>query len=200
MQMDMTILIVDDIEINRAILTEIFQNEYNIIEASNGVEAVEVLNKGIKISAMLLDLLMPEMNGIEVLKEMNRNGLIKKIPVFLITASNSNDMLMEGYEYGAVDIITKPFSTNFLRCRVNNVIELYRHRNELEDIVAEQVERLSNLNNSMIETLATVIEFRDCESGEHVKRISGLTRLLLELPVQVSQWRWLPVELPVEPT
>lgn len=178
--MDMTLLIVDDIEINRAILTEIFKDEYNIIEAANGVQAVEVLNSGARISAMLLDLLMPEMNGLEVLREMNKRGLIKSIPVFLITAANSNELLMEGYNLGAVDIISKPFAPNFLRCRINNVVELYRHRNELQDIVAEQVERLNRLNYSMIETLATVIEFRDCESGEHVKRISGLTRLMLE--------------------
>lgn len=176
----MTILIVDDVEINRAILTEIFKDEYNIIEASNGIEALEALNSGVRISAMLLDLLMPEMNGLGVLREMNRSGRIKSIPVFLITAANSNEMLTEGYNLGAVDIISKPFSTHFLRCRINSVIELYRHRNELESIVAEQMERLNKLNYSMIETLATVIEFRDCESGEHVKRISGLTGLLLD--------------------
>ena len=84
---DMTILIVDDIEINRAILTEIFKDEYNIIEASNGVEAVEVLNGDTRISAMLLDLLMPEMDGLGVLREMNKSGKIKSIPVFLITAA-----------------------------------------------------------------------------------------------------------------
>ncbi len=178
-KMKLTILIVDDVEINRAILTEIFKDEYNILEATNGVEAVEVLNSGARISAMLLDLLMPEMNGLDVLREMNRSGRIKTIPVFLITAANSNEMLMEGYNLGAVDIISKPFSPHFLRCRINSVIELYRHRNELQEIVAEQVEKLNRLNYSMVETLATVIEFRDCESGEHVKRISGLTRLLL---------------------
>ncbi len=176
---DMTILIVDDVEVNRAILTETFKDEYHIIEASNGVEAVEVLNGDTKISAMLLDLLMPEMNGLGVLREMNKSGMIKSIPVFLITAANSNEMLMEGYNLGAVDIISKPFESHFLRNRINRVIELYRHRNELESIVAEQVEKLNRMNQSVIETLATVIEFRDCESGEHVKRISGLTNLLL---------------------
>lgn len=177
--MDNTILIVDDVEINRNILAEIFKNEYNIIEADNGADAVEVINSHVNVSAVLLDLIMPRMDGLGVLKEMNRTGKIKHIPVFLITAAESMEMLMEGYNLGAIDVITKPFMSNFLKCRVNNVIELYRHRNELESIVEEQVERFKKLNQSVIEVLASVIEFRDCESGEHVKRICGLTKLLM---------------------
>ncbi len=177
--MNKTILIVDDIEINRTILKEVFKKDYQIMEACNGAQAIEIINKNSDISAVLLDLFMPEINGLEVLEEMSKNGKIKHIPVFLITASNSEEMLLEGYNLGAIDVITKPFMTHFLKCRVNNIIELYEHRNELENIVAEQVERLSNLNQSMVETLATIIEFRDCESGEHVKRICGLTKILM---------------------
>lgn len=179
-----TILIVDDIEINRAILAEIFKDDYEIVEACNGAQAIEIMNGDMEISAVLLDLIMPEVNGLGVLEEMNRNGKIKSTPVFLITASESEELLMEGYNLGAIDVITKPFMTHFLKCRVNNIIELYGHRNELQEIVAEQVERLSSLNQSMVETLATIIEFRDCESGEHVKRICGLTKILMK---QVSK-------------
>lgn len=188
-----TILIVDDIEINRTILAEIFKDEYNILEASNGVQALEIIN-GNTISALLLDLIMPEMNGLGVLEELNKNGKIKKIPVFLITAANSTETLLEGYNLGAIDVIAKPFMPHFLKCRVNNVIELYRHRNELEDIVAEQVERLSNLNQSMVETLATIIEFRDCESGEHVKRICSLTKILMKQVSSMYPEYYLPKE------
>lgn len=175
-----TILIVDDIEINRMILAEIFKEEYQILEACDGAQAIKIINSEPAIAAVLLDLLMPEINGLGVLKEMNKNGKIKSIPVFLITAADSQEMLLEGYELGAIDIITKPFMSHFLKHRINNVIELYSHRNELEDIVAKQVERLSNLNRSMVEMLATVIEFRDCESGQHVKRICGLTKTLMK--------------------
>ena len=111
---------------------------------------------------------------------MNKSGKIKNIPVFLITAADSQEMLMEGYNLGAIDIITKPFMTHFLKHRINNVIELYGYQNELEDIVAKQVARLNQVNLSMVEMLATVIEFRDCESGEHVKRICGLTKILMK--------------------
>lgn len=177
--MKKTILIVDDIEINRAILSEGFSNEYNILEASNGRQALEIINSGRKISAVLLDLIMPEMDGIAVLREVNRSGKMVHIPVFIITAENNEDLLMEAYNLGAVDVITKPFMMNFLRCRISNIIELYEHRNDLEIIVNEQVERLSRQNSSMVETLASIVEFRDCESGEHVKRIRGLTKILM---------------------
>lgn len=172
-------MIVDDVEINRDILAEVFKNDYHIIEACDGAQAIEMLNRNKDISAVLLDLLMPRANGLEVLREMNRNGKIKTIPVFLITAADNEDMLLEGYHLGAIDVIRKPFMTHFLRHRINNVIELYGHRNELEKIVAKQVEKLNHMNQSMVETLATVIEFRDCESGEHVKRICGLTKILM---------------------
>lgn len=180
MNKDKTILIVDDIEINRMILAEIFNDEYNIIEACNGAQAIEIINSNSTICAVLLDLLMPEINGLGVLKEMNENGKINSIPVFLITAADSEEMLMEGYNFGAIDVIRKPFMTYFLKHRIGNVIELYSHRNELEKVVAEQVEQLNHVNQSMIEMLATLIEFRDCESGEHVKRICGLTRILMK--------------------
>lgn len=180
MHKNKTLLIVDDIELNRMILTEVFKDEYRIVEACNGEQAIEIINSDLAVSAVLLDLLMPGMNGLGVLKEMNKNGKIKSIPVFLITAAESQEMLLEGYNLGAIDVITKPFMTHFLKCRVDNVVELYGHRNELEKIVAKQVERLNYLNQSMVETLATIIEFRDCESGEHVKRICGLTKILIQ--------------------
>ncbi len=179
MEKGKTILIVDDVDINRTILAEVFKNDYNIIEAGNGKQALKVMDENDKISAVLLDLLMPEMNGLDVLREMNKNGKIKSIPVFLITAANSERLLLDGYHLGAVDVIMKPFLTHFLRHRISNVIELYAHRNQLESIVEEQVQKLNEVNRSMVETLATLIEFRDCESGEHVRRICGLTRILM---------------------
>lgn len=172
-------LIVDDMEINRVLLAEAFSDSYHILEATNGEEALEIINSGTPLAAILLDLIMPKVSGLDVLREMNQNGKVQQIPVFLITASESQKLLMDGYQLGAVDVITKPFMIQFLKCRVNNIVELYMRRNDLEEVVKEQVERLSSLNKSMVETLAAVIEFRDCESGEHVKRICGLTEILL---------------------
>lgn len=176
--MNRKILIVDDMEINRVLLAEAFR-DYEIVEASDGVEALEHINDGEDIAAVLLDLIMPGMGGIDVLRDMNRSGIINHIPVFIITAENEQKLLMDAYELGAADVVTKPFMINFLRSRIQNIIELYSQRNDLEAIVQQQVEKLSSLNRSMVELLATVIEFRDCESGEHVKRICGLTDILM---------------------
>jgi putative two-component system response regulator len=179
MQMKKTILIVDDMEINRAILIEGFKDRYTVLEAANGREALDILNANANIAAVLLDLVMPELDGMTVLREMNRTNYIVHTPVFIITAANDADTLMEAYNLGAVDVITKPFMMNFLRCRISNIIELYRHRNALEEIINEQLARLTRQNRSVVETLASIVEFRDCESGEHVKRIGGLTDILM---------------------
>lgn len=173
------ILIVDDIEINRVILAETFRENYDILEAENGEEALEIIDSDERVVAVLLDLLMPVMSGIDVLREMNKSGKINNIPVFIVTAANDDPMLMDAYNLGATDIISKPIMPDFIKCRINNVIELYRHRYDLESLLEEKVDRLNIINQSMIETLANIIEFRDGESGEHVKRISSLSKKLL---------------------
>lgn len=178
--MKRSILIVDDMDINRVILAEAFKDNYEILEAENGKEALNILSeRKDDIAAILLDMVMPEMDGMAVLQKMNDNGTIVHIPVFIITAETDEAMLMEAYSLGAVDVIVKPFIMTFLRCRIENIIELYRHRNDLEEVVNDQVKKISKYNNSMIEALATLVEFRDCESGEHIKRMCGLTEILM---------------------
>lgn len=180
MEKEKTILIVDDVDLNRAILDEIFHEDYNIIEACDGEEALRIINGSQVLAAVLLDLFMPKINGIEVLRAMNQDRRkIDDIPVFLITTADNQEMLLEGYNLGAIDVITKPFFSQFLKCRVDHVVELYEHRHQLERIVEKQLDRLNRLNQSVIETLATALEFRDGESGEHVRRICNLTRLLM---------------------
>ena len=175
MDKEKTILIVDDMEINRIILAEIFKDNYNILQACDGDQAIEMINNNPNIAAVLLDLIMPGTDGMGVLRDMKKSGKIAVIPVFLITAEENEKKLIEGYHLGAVDIIRKPFMSHFLKHRINNIVELYGHRNDLAKVVEEQVTRLNYLNQSMIEILATAVEFRDCESGEHVKRISTMT-------------------------
>lgn len=173
------LLIVDDMEINRAILAQGFEDIYDIIEAPDGEKALDIINSDINVDAVLLDLIMPKKNGIDVLKDMQESGKLRHIPVFVITSADSEDMLMSAYNLGAADVITKPYMLNFLRCRVSNIIELYKHRNDLEGIVNTQLKKLSGINRSMVELLASIIEFRDCESGEHVRRIANLTEILM---------------------
>lgn len=189
------LLIVDDQEINRMLLSEIFSDgDYQIEEAANGQEALELVEKhGDGIVAMLLDLLMPVMDGYELLHAMDEKRLLSSIPVFIITAEADTESHIKAYDLGAVDVIRKPFMPQFLKRRIRNVIELYRMREQLLVIVEEQevrldeqakrlreqTDRLMAFNSSIIEMLATTIEFRDCESGEHVRRIRTMTLLLL---------------------
>lgn len=189
------ILVVDDAEMNRALLGETFHDTYDIIEAENGQEALEKLDTfEDKIVAILLDLVMPVMNGFDVLEELNRRNTQEDIPVFLITSESDQAYLRRGYELGVVDVVSKPFMPDFIRKRIGNVIELYQIRQNLKHVVEEQdlalqrqalqleaqAKQLQETNSSIIDTLSTVIEFRNCESGEHVKRIRSLTRLILD--------------------
>lgn len=182
------LLIADDMEINRAILVEAFGRDYEVIEAENGVQAWEKIREDNEhIAAVLLDIVMPEMDGFGVLEKMTESRLMDAIPVFLITSETSEEALRRGYEMGVVDIIAKPFNPAFIRRRLSNIIELYKHRLYLQETVAEQMEKLElqerelrETNSSIIDTLSTAIEFRDCESGAHVHRIRSVTSLLLK--------------------
>ena len=181
------ILIVDDIQLNRDILRIAFEEKYEILEAENGREALILIKKyKNRLLAVLLDIVMPEVDGFEVMIEMNHSHLMKFIPVFLITMENNPDYLQKGYDLGAVDVITKPFTISFVKRRIENIVELYKHRYSLEEVIDQQIlqikkqqRELYDANRTIINTLATAIEFRDCESGNHVNRIRDITCSLL---------------------
>lgn len=129
--MKQKILIVDDVEVNRSILAFIFRERFDIVEAGDGQAALDcVMKEQDNLSIILLDIHMPIMGGFDVLKELNTNRLIKKIPVILITGDDSSDSERVGYEYGVSDIIRKPFDPQVVLARVNNVVELYQQRKE----------------------------------------------------------------------
>ena len=182
------ILIVDDVELNRAILNELFYKKYKIVEAGNGVEAlkaIETYNKDIVL--ILLDIVMPVLDGFEVLQELERRALIERYPIFLITAENSEDIINKGYDMGVVDVINKPFNPSIIKRRVKNTVELYERRFLMESIIEEQTReiekqagKLRETSLAMVDTLSTVIEFRDCESGQHIKRIRTMTKILMQ--------------------
>lgn len=183
-----TILIVDDVEMNRAILEMTFSNDYQILEAENGKEALDIIcREQNNLAAILLDVIMPVMDGFEVLEKMQELDMTAKIPVFLITAENSQEVLKRGYDLGVVDIIGKPIIPFFIRRRISNVIRLNNIVNEQEEILQHQAEEIRELNSSIIESLSTAIEFRDCESGEHVVRIKSLTKILLRIVLELDE-------------
>jgi putative two-component system response regulator len=188
------ILIVDDMEIDRTILAEAFRDEWEILEADSGRRALQILEERDDISAVLLDLMMPQIGGIQILRALQESGRTGRTPVFILTAEEDENMLLEAYELGAVDVIRKPFMMKFIRCRIQNIIELYAHRNDMEKTINEQIERLHRQNSMLVETLASIIEFRDCESGEHVKRIRTLTRVFMMTASQMYPEYFLPEE------
>ena len=175
-----SLLVVDDEEINREIMGSFFEEDMNVLFAENGEEALKILDEDKTITAVLLDIYMPGMSGLDVLKAMNERGLIKKLPVFVVTAATDSETLSQAYDLGADDVIGKAQNPRFTRRRVLNTIELYRVRDNLQAEVERQVEKLSTNGISMVYGLASAIEFRDGESGEHVKRMSRLTGRLLE--------------------
>lgn len=194
-----TILIVDDVEINRAILKEVLMDSYNILEAENGSEAINTIDKcQERIALILLDIVMPVMDGFETIEILKDKGLLNYIPVMLITSFDSEEYQEKGHELGVLDVIKKPFNSFIIKRRVRNLVELFKHKNEMEVLIEEQVnllneqnkklinqaQRISNFNNKIIEVLGAVIEYRDIDSGQHIKRIRYFTYELLKVVSQ----------------
>ena len=191
---DRSMLIVDDNEINRGILGEIFKGKFNIIEAENGLDALKIIEqKKDKLAAILLDIVMPKMDGYAFLEEMaKRDNLNDTIPVLMITADTSTEAERTSYQKGAADVIHKPFDPVIVDRRVSRTIELYDHKNNLENQIDDQTrvlkkqfvylkkqeEKLRNSNERVIDTIATIVEFRSMESGYHLKRVKGCVRIL----------------------
>lgn len=176
-----TILIADDSEMNRSILTDMLGDEYDIMEAENGVEAVSLLQKyGNSISLLLLDIVMPEMDGFGVLTLMNKHRWIEDIPVIMISAENASVHVERAYEMGVTDFISRPFDALILHRRVVNTILLYAKQKRLIDLVADQIYEKEQQSSLMVDILSHIVEFRNGESGQHVLHIRTLTEFLLK--------------------
>jgi len=175
-----TILIVDDIDINRLILREILSSEYDIMEAADGFQAIEkLLNSPIVPSAVLLDIMMPGMDGFEVLALMKANVRTERIPVLFITAADANTNESRGLQEGASDYISKPFNPDVVKARIKNNIQLKMYQDGLEALIEQKTTELVATHERTLETLATIIEYRDLESGTHIRRTSELTKVLV---------------------
>lgn len=188
-----TILIVDDSEINREVLKEIFKEEYTILEAENGKSAIEMVVKSRTfLTAILLDINMPEMDGFAVLVEIGKVKLVDKIPVIMITSDTSPETERKCYEQGVADVICKPFDAVVVKRKVGRSIEVLLAKKRLEDQVDTQTKLLRaqfqqlqkqqevlRKNNAMIvEKICTIVEFRNLESGYHLRRIHEFVSIL----------------------
>ena len=174
------ILIVDDSEMNRSILADMLADEFEITEAENGVEAVSILqNHSNEYSLVLLDIVMPEMGGFDVLAVMNRFGWIEDVPVIMVSAETASEQIERAYELGATDFIMRPFDASIVHRRVVNTILLYAKQKKLVSIVEEQISEKEQNSSMMVDILSHIVEFRNGESGLHIQHVRTLTDLLL---------------------
>lgn len=172
----LNVLIVDDSDLNRDILSTMLSSEFNILEARNSEECLSMLEEyGTSISIVLLDIIMPVMNGFEVLRVMNSDRMIDDIPVIMISTDNSDSSVREAYEMGVSDFIGGPFYSKVVYHRVHNTIKLYAKQRRLVKLVTDQINEREKYNSMMIGILSQIVEFRNGESGLHVIHIRTLT-------------------------
>lgn len=174
------ILIVDDNEMNRAILSDMLGSDFDIIEAGNGEEAICILHKQeLDISLMLLDIVMPVLDGFETLEVMKKHEWIYNIPIIMISAETSKGIMQKAYDMGVLDFITRPFDATIVRRRVQSTMLITTKQKELEKLVINQIYEKEKGNKLMIAILSHLVEFRNGESGMHVLHIRMITELLL---------------------
>jgi putative two-component system response regulator len=181
-----SILIVDDEEMSRELLKQMFEGEYNIITAKDGKEAIQKLGQNIDtIAVVLLDLVMPVLNGFQVLQVLNAKRIVERIPVVLITAQKDTKVELSCYTLGASAVISKPFVAQVVRMQVNNIVDMHRKADEMENTIqsyqaelAAQQEKLNRFYDHLLDAISNIVEFRDLETGEHVQRVRGFTRIM----------------------
>lgn len=181
-------LIADDVELNRDILDDILSDEYEVLQATDGVETLELMEAHLdEIAVLLLDLVMPEKDGFEVLADLQARNWTDRVPVLVISGEWTPEIERRCFDLGVVDYVRKPFNETLVKCRARNAAQLFEYKNRLEEQVAEQTQelleknqKLQAMNESIIELLGDVVEARNLESGEHVRRVKGFTRILAE--------------------
>ena len=174
------ILIVDDVELNRDMLTVMLGEKYDFVYAENGVEAVEKLGGIDDIDLMLLDVNMPKMDGFEVLRIMKERNWTEDFPVIIISAEDSNECIEEAYNLGVADYLSRPFRGVVVRRRVENTLAMYQNQKRLVNLIGKQIYEKERINNSMINIFSNIIELRNHESGSHTLNVQNITHALLE--------------------
>lgn len=189
------ILIVDDSFINRELLTEMLEDEYEVITCENGLQALELMEENYnELAIILLDLVMPVLDGVGFLKALQNKPIMKDILILVISGETNVETEIKCFDYGVFDFIKKPFDNRLVKKRIKNAVDLYMYKNNLEECVAEQTsviseqynllkhqaDQLAKSNVSIIEILGTIVEYRNLESGEHIQRVKSYTRILGE--------------------
>ena len=181
-----TILIFEDNSIDRAILVELFRSEYKIFEAENGKEGLDLLKNNLpSIAIVLLDNIMPVMDGFAVLEYLKEKNILTKIPFIMITGESSAEMERKGYEYGIISYVKKPYHPEVVKQVVQNAVGWFKYKMQLElmvkkqninmqkqnSVLRQQTKKLNHGNEILIDSLSNIVEFRNMESKQHIKRI-----------------------------
>lgn len=194
-----TVLIVDDMKFNRQILRDILQEDYTIAEAENGREALEMIeSQSSEIAAVLLDIVMPEMDGVTLLKILNEKKYLGSFPVLVVTSEQSVDSVGECFDYGASDFIRKPVNTDFVKQRVEKLVELYEQKNDFKErlerqtltlrnqykLLQQQAAQLRQNGEKIIDILGTIVEYRSVLDDTHIRRVKAFTEILAKHVMQ----------------
>ena len=187
------VLIVDDSKFNRQVLKNILEEDYEILEAENGREALVIIEEQMKeIAAVLLDIVMPEVNGVTLLKMLNEKDYLNEFPVLVVTSEQDVELVAECFDYGISDFIRKPVNTDFVKQRVQKLVDLYLQKNEFKErlerqtftlrnqykLLQQQADQLKKSNERMIDVLGTVVEYRNMEERSHLTMVKGFTEIL----------------------
>lgn len=185
-----TILVIEDDEISRAMLVNAFEDEYRVIEASNGKEGITKLRENLSsVAVVLLDYMMPVMDGFQVLELLSEKNFLTKVPFIMITSENSPEFEKKGYEYGIISYIKKPYDFDVVKQVVHNVVGIFQYKKKLEilaknqmkqlkkqnQVLKRQADKLQEMTRVLIESMSNIVEFRNLESQYHIKRIREFT-------------------------
>ena len=174
------VLVVDDSDMNRFLLSQILLDDYNVIEACDGVEATQIIQDHFKeLSIVLLDIVMPRMDGFGVLEFMNSNDLIQDLPVIMISSMDEDSAIRRCYELGISDYVRRPFSADVVGKRVYNIVRLYQRQRNLQREIREQVEEREKNSRVVTSIISHVVENRNGESGPHVIHVEQITEIIL---------------------
>ncbi len=181
-----TVLVVDDEPTNLSLMGQILQEKYNVKVARDGEKALEISFSDHPPDLVLLDVVMPGIDGFEVCRQLKENPSTRQIPVIFLTGMSSHENEEAGLKLGAVDYITKPFNASIVQVRVHNHIQLKRYQDQLEELVKERTRELSLTQDATINSLASLAETRDNETGGHIRRtqkyLKALARHLMDHP------------------
>ena len=174
-----SVMVVDDVEMNVDLLVEVLGSDYEVSVAMDGESAIRDIEEN-PPDLILLDIMMPVMDGYQVCEELKKRDKTKNIPIIFLTALSEEQNEVKGLRLGAVDYITKPFNAELVKARVRNHLELKRHQDHLEELVRERTKELMLTQEVTIESMGTLAEYRDPETGGHIKRTQNYVKMLAE--------------------